>query len=106
MIEVVALVCTLQAPLRCKDVSLSSYLTDYDFVPTLGLEVIAGRNFSRDFPSDSAGVILNETAVQLIGWEDPVGQYMQYPGNGNQRFQVIGVVAPKGRVLVSSASSV
>ena len=75
-----------------KDAMLSSYLTDDHFVPTLGLRLLAGRNFFRDFPADSVGVILNETAVRLIGWEDPVGQYLQYPGNENQRFQVIGVV--------------
>jgi putative ABC transport system permease protein len=36
-------------------------------------------------------VILNETAVKQIGWKNPIGKYLVYPGNNNQRFKVIGV---------------
>jgi putative ABC transport system permease protein len=75
-----------------KDLALASYMVDDDFVPTLEIRIKEGRNFSRDFPSDSAAVILNETAARVIGWEHPVGQYLHYPGNANQRFQVIGVM--------------
>ncbi|MCB0610658.1 MAG: ABC transporter permease [Lewinella sp.] len=75
-----------------KDLTLNSYMVDYDFVPAMGIEMLEGRNFSRDFPADSAAVILNETAVRTIGWKDPVGRFMVYPGNGNQRFKVIGVM--------------
>jgi putative ABC transport system permease protein len=72
---------------------LSSYLTDKHFIPTLGMEVIAGRNFEDDYSlADSTSVILNEAAVKAIGWEQPLGKWMRYPGNGNQRFQVVGVV--------------
>ncbi len=71
---------------------ISSFLTDADFVPTLGIDLLEGRNFLPNSTNDSASVILNETAVKAIGWEHPLGQWMQYPGNGNQRFQVIGVM--------------
>ncbi len=74
-----------------QDIGLSSFMVDDDFIPTLQMKVLNGRNFSRDF-SDSTSVILNETAVKQIGWKNPVGMYLQYPGNNNQRFQVIGVV--------------
>lgn len=74
-----------------KDLSLSSFMVDDDFVPTLALQMADGRNFSKEF-NDSASVILNEAAVQQIGWTNAVGQFLQYPGNGNQRFKVIGVV--------------
>ncbi|SRR5579871_187461 len=73
-----------------KNIDLSSYMIDEDFVPTLDLHVVQGRNFSKAF-NDSASVILNETAARQIGWKDPVGKYLDYPGN-NQRFKVIGVV--------------
>jgi len=53
--------------------------------------VVKGRNFSKDF-NDSASVILNEEAVRQIGWKDPVGKWLEYPGNNNTRFLVIGVV--------------
>jgi len=72
---------------------LSSFLTDADFVPTLGMELLSGRNFYPDnAQSDSSSVILNEAAVRAIGWENPLGKWMRYPGNQNQRFQVVGVV--------------
>jgi putative ABC transport system permease protein len=73
-----------------KDIALSSFIIDYDFIPALGIDILKGRNFSKDF-SDSASVILNETAAKQIGWKEPVGSYLQYPGN-SQRFKVIAVL--------------
>lgn len=49
----------------------------YDFVEALGLKIIAGRGFSRDFPSDSTAVILNKTAVDYMGLTDPVGKVIR-----------------------------
>ncbi|MEJ7827217.1 MAG: FtsX-like permease family protein, partial [Segetibacter sp.] len=76
-----------------KNISLSSFMVDYDFVPTLQLLVLQGRNFSKDF-SDSTSVIVNEAAVKQIGWKEPLGQYLQYPGSGDdeKKFKVVGVV--------------
>jgi putative ABC transport system permease protein len=71
---------------------LSSYLTDDGFVPALGMEMLAGRNFLPQSTVDSQSVILNESAVKAIGWQNPIGQWLRYPGNQNQRFQVVGVV--------------
>ncbi|GHB54849.1 ABC transporter permease [Persicitalea jodogahamensis] len=71
---------------------IGSFLTDADFVPTLGVEILAGRNFRPNSVSDSASVILNETAVRAIGWKNPIGKWLRYPGNANQRFQVVGVM--------------
>lgn len=82
-----------QAHAVVQNISLSSYLTDADFVPTLGLEVLAGRNFlAGPGISDSTSVLLNETAVKAIGWEKPLGKWMRYPGHYDQRFQVVGVL--------------
>jgi len=44
-----------------------------EYVSTLGLEVIRGRDFSRDFPTDSLAVLINETAVKYLGVADPIG---------------------------------
>ncbi len=76
-----------------KDIALASFMVDEQYVPTLGMEMLNGRNFSLDF-NDSSSIILNETAVREIGYdpEQIVGSIIYYPGNGNQRFQVIGVV--------------
>ncbi|MFC2158515.1 ABC transporter permease [Acidobacteriota bacterium] len=53
-------------------VSLSNIFADYDFVQTMGMEVIAGRNFSQEFGTEQNAYILNETAVRLLGLQDPV----------------------------------
>ena len=71
-------------------IDLSSFMVDNDFVPTYKMQILEGRNFSKDF-NDSASVILNETAAKFIGWKQPVGKYLAYPGN-DQRFKVIAVV--------------
>ena len=73
-----------------KEIGLSSFLVDDRFIPTLKMKVLKGRNFSKEF-ADSASVILNETAAKLIGWKDPVGKILGYPGN-DQSFKVIAIV--------------
>ena len=37
---------------------------DYDYLRTLGIQILKGRNFSKDFPTDSSGIVINEAAVQ------------------------------------------
>ncbi len=68
---------------------------DYDFITMYGLEVVAGRDFSRDFATDATeGFILNEAAVDEFEWgspEEAVGK--QFRCCGNDRFgKIIGVV--------------
>jgi putative ABC transport system permease protein len=62
-------------------------------VRTLGLHIIQGRNFSKDFPTDSSAVVINEAAVQKLGWsnDDAIGKTIVR--SGQQEFKVIGVVA-------------
>ncbi|RFS16305.1 ABC transporter permease [Emticicia sp. C21] len=48
---------------------------DYDYVKTLGLTLVAGREFSREFPSDKdRACIVNETMVKQLGYKDPIGK--------------------------------
>jgi putative ABC transport system permease protein len=74
-----------------KDILLNSFLVDEQFIPSLKINMLEGRNFSNEF-NDSGSVILNETAVAQIGWKHPLGQYMTYPGNNDQRFKVVGIM--------------
>jgi putative ABC transport system permease protein len=60
----------------------------YDFIPTMGMEMQSGRNFARNY-YDTLSMILNESAVQLMGLKNPVGANIKWYG---QKFQVIGVV--------------
>jgi putative ABC transport system permease protein len=76
-----------------KNLPISSFLADSRLAGVLGLQIKEGRNFQDDHSvGDSTSVILNEAAVKAIGWENPVGQWLRYPGNQNQRFQVVGVM--------------
>jgi putative ABC transport system permease protein len=53
-----------------KNVTLYNIGVDYDFLPSFDLKLTAGRNFSKDFPTDERGVLLNESAAKLLGFED------------------------------------
>lgn len=74
-----------------KDIALSSFMTDDHFIETLQVELLRGRKFSTGF-SDSLSVILNETAVKQIGWKEPLGKYITYPGGKMEKYKVVGVV--------------
>ncbi len=68
---------------------------DYDYAKTLGLEIVAGRDFSEDFSTDSTAYILNQAAVKAIGWDDPIGKRFSLRHHGptlNLEGRVIGVV--------------
>ena len=52
----------------------------HDFGETIGWNLKEGRNFSRDFPTDSGSFILNEAAVKLTGFKNPVGETMKWKG--------------------------
>ncbi|WP_299364446.1 ABC transporter permease [Winogradskyella sp.] len=65
---------------------------NYDFVETLGLNLIAGRGFSREFASDSSGVILNKTAVRYMQIQDPVGKLIRFNNPDAEPLKIIGVV--------------
>ena len=48
---------------------------DFDFLETFGIKLIAGRNFSPEFSTDiKESILINETAVKKIGWDDPIGK--------------------------------
>ena len=70
-----------------------SMFVDYDFIPTLGIEIKEGRNFSRDFPTDvDDAYIVNETAVKNFGWDQALGKRIIWAGDRNKKGLVIGVV--------------
>ncbi len=52
---------------------------DEDYIPTLGIKMAAGRNFSKDMLTDSTGVLINKAAANLLGYADPLNQplYLQ-----------------------------
>ena len=69
-------------------------IVDEDFLKTLKLSMVDGRFFSKEFPSDSRAIVINEAAARLLGWENPVGQKLQtlWEENDEDVREVIGVV--------------
>jgi putative ABC transport system permease protein len=76
-----------------QDHIMGVYYADYDHADVLKLEMVAGRFFSRDFPSDSTAIILNEAAAREFGWEDPLREEVLYlDPDAPQRLRVIGIM--------------
>jgi len=65
---------------------------DTGFEKTLGLHMAKGRFFSHDFLTDSSSIILNETAVKVLGLKHPLGTKMWYGMSSLNKCHVIGVV--------------
>ncbi len=72
--------------------TLNLCICDYDFLDTLKLELAKGRFFSREFASDSHAAVLNEKAVELLGWDDPIGKRINNWAENRGDFTVIGVI--------------
>lgn len=70
-------------------VSFADGVVGYDFVNTMKLKIKEGRDFSKEFGTDSASYMLNETAVTKIGFKNPIGQTVSW---GNRPGKIIGVL--------------
>ena len=70
------------------------YQVDEDYLETLGMELVAGRNFSPERASDSAAVLINQTAARQFGLADDeaVGKRVLAPDRDEQWSTIIGVV--------------
>jgi ABC-type antimicrobial peptide transport system permease subunit len=73
-----------------KGVVTNALTVDYDYAKTLDLELVAGRMFSRDFATDSLGIVINEAMAKQLGEEDPLS--VKIPMDDGTTFSVIGVV--------------
>ena len=63
--------------------------TGYDFVTTMNLKLLAGRDLSKDFASDSAGYLVNEEALKIIKYKDPLGKPLTFWG---KKGSIVGVL--------------
>ncbi|TMI96506.1 MAG: FtsX-like permease family protein, partial [Bacteroidetes bacterium] len=75
-------------------IDMQTWTVDYDYINTMGMEIMKGRNFSKEF-ADSTSIIINETTAKFLGYENPVGQKMYTFSDDNSRkreFNIIGVV--------------
>jgi putative ABC transport system permease protein len=69
---------------------------DEQYIPTLGMEMKSGRNFSREFGRDSSAIIINESTAELLGYPDPIGKkiytLVNTTSNDVIAYEIIGVV--------------
>ena len=76
--------------------NMQEWEVDYDYIRTMGMHIIRGRNFSRDFGTDSSAIIINETTASMLGYPDPVGKKIytltSFPENKLISYTIIGVV--------------
>lgn len=69
-------------------------IVDHDFVETMGINMKDGRDFQQDMPSDtSKGVVVNETFVSRMGWQQPIGKRVEVTGGNQVVARVIGVMS-------------
>jgi ABC-type antimicrobial peptide transport system permease subunit len=61
----------------------------YDFAKALNLQFVQGRDFSKDFATDSAGYVINELALKIIGYKDPIGKPLT---KWRRKGSIIGVI--------------
>jgi putative ABC transport system permease protein len=77
-------------------ISLQQWKVDEDYIPTLDIGVLQGRNFSTQFPSDSSGIIINEAAAKFLATKDPLNKKLYQVEDLNTKklaeFHIVGVI--------------
>ncbi|MGD9344883.1 MAG: ABC transporter permease [Candidatus Aminicenantes bacterium] len=68
---------------------VQSQEVDSDFIPTMGLTLIAGRNFERERTTDEESVLINETAAQSFGFDDALGKFIY---REDRAYRIIGIL--------------
>jgi putative ABC transport system permease protein len=75
--------------------SMQNWIVDHDYIETMGMTIVEGRDFSREFSTDEDAAIINQALVKHFGWEKPlehkVGRVTSMQG-AFKLYQVIGVV--------------
>lgn len=75
-----------------QDHIMGHYYADYEHQDVMKFEIVQGRNFSKDFPSDSSAILINEAAVREFGFTDPLKEEVIFnDDNQQERLRIIGV---------------
>ena len=76
-----------------QDHIMGAYYADYDQQEVIKFEMKSGRYFSKEFPSDSLAIVINEAAAREFGFENPIGEEILYNNGGPiQKLKIIGVL--------------
>ncbi|RKQ43087.1 putative ABC transport system permease protein [Roseivirga pacifica] len=68
---------------------INMFATD-EYLETLGIALVDGRNFSNEVTSDTASILINESAAKWLGWEDPIGRKLSRGVNAD--YTIVGIV--------------
>jgi len=71
------------------DIEFTQSAVGYDFTKTMHLQLAQGRDFSKDFATDSAGYLINESALKIIGYKNPIGKPLTF---WQKKGAIIGVL--------------
>ncbi|MFI5137645.1 MAG: ABC transporter permease [Sphingobacteriales bacterium] len=71
------------------NVDFAQNAVSFDYGKTIGWQLVEGRDFSRDFLTDTAAIIINQTAAKFMGLKNPVGQIIH---DDKDPIQIIGIV--------------
>ena len=77
-----------------QSVTIAEWFVDADYIPTLGMKIAEGRNFSPQMPTDSGAILINEAAARMLGFNHPLQEKL-YDSNPNKKMftmPIIGVV--------------
>ena len=72
-----------------QSVGLETWYIDEEYIPTLGMQMADGRNFLKDRLTDSAAVLINQTAATMLGMRQPLNKFLYRNGH---RYEIVGVV--------------
>jgi len=78
-----------------KSTSMQIWRVDHDYVETLSMNMVQGRDFSREFSTDKSAVVINQAVARHFGWEKPLGKNLSTVSSlvgGTKLYTVIGVV--------------
>ncbi|MEO1451893.1 MAG: FtsX-like permease family protein, partial [Bacteroidota bacterium] len=73
-----------------REIIFHAIMADYNFIETMGIEMVAGRTPSPEFGTDTAAYVINEAAARVMGFEDPVGQIITVWGDEGPVVGVMG----------------
>ncbi|MEO6282290.1 MAG: ABC transporter permease [Dyadobacter sp.] len=90
---------TVESSTGMKEMGFKPTQIDHDYIKTMGMKIVQGRDFSEKFPADTAnGVLINEAVVKRMNWKDPIGKKIMLgtvPADGKNpppTAEVVGVV--------------
>lgn len=75
--------------------NMQTWVADYDYLNVMGMELAKGRNFSKEFGTDSSALIINESLAKLLGFNDPIGKklYTYFQDQSGTKLSTYNIIA-------------